>query len=662
MTAENLYQLATEHYQAGRFADAESLYRQLLTFAPEHADAMNSLAVLAQRAGRGEEAEHLLRRAIAARPDEASFHHNLALVLEDQGRLEEAIEQHRQVLGANPQHAPSQFNLGFALVQLGRYDEAMVALSRALELRQDVAQAHFVMGSLLRERGEMQPAVWHLRRAVELQPNMPEAHTNLGIALRASEKPDEAIAEYRAAITLRPDDPEGLSNLGQILTETGRFDESLDCFRKAEALGGGPRVASNLLYSILFNPKIDAHASYQEHVRWNQTHAAPLAAASEPQKVSGQPERFRIGYVSPNFRNHVVGRFLLPLFCHHDHVEFEIICYSDVTHSDSITGQLRACAGIWRETAGLSDEELARLIRADRIDILVDLNMHMEGSRLLAYARRPAPVQATYLAYAGTTGLETMDWRLTDSYLEPSSTNEAQPPEFRYSERSMLIGRSYWCYPMPLEAPTPGPLPALAAGHVSFGCLNAFPKINAAVLELWAAILRRVSGSRLILHAPEGSHREAVTGKLLAEQINPQRVQLVARTSGSNYFALYRSIDIALDPFPYPGGTTSCDALWMGVPVVTLSGQSAISRAGVSILSNVGLPDLVARTPSEYLQLAIELASDLPRLAGLRGALREQMHHSPLMDAKRFARDIEEAYRRMWTERLLGAGRADDQS
>jgi predicted O-linked N-acetylglucosamine transferase (SPINDLY family) len=361
-------------------------------------------------------------------------------------------------------------------------------------------------------------------------------------------------------------------------------------------------------------------------------------------------KRLRVGYVSPNFRNHVVGRFLLPLLSNHDHVEFEIFCYSDVARPDPVTGQLRACADVWRETADLSDQALADLIRRDRIDILVDLNMHMEGSRLLAFVCKPAPVQTTYLAYAGTTGVTAIDYRLTDIHLDPPGADESI-----YSERSVRLATSYWCYPPPGEAPAPGPLPAMSAGHVTFGCLNSFWKINAKVLDVWVAILRGVPGSRLILHAPPGSHRDELLRFIAGEAVEPGRIRFEPRASGADYFAIYRGIDIALDPFPYPGGTTTCDALWMGVPVVTLAGTGAIARAGVSILSNVGLPSLIAGSTSQYPRIANELAADLPRLSRLRQSLRKQMARSPLMDGRRFAREMEDAYRRMWSEYLVGA-------
>jgi predicted O-linked N-acetylglucosamine transferase (SPINDLY family) len=388
-------------------------------------------------------------------------------------------------------------------------------------------------------------------------------------------------------------------------------------------------------------------------VRWEQTYARPLEAQIEAHtndrsqdrtSTRSVESRLRVGYVSPDWREHPIGRFMLPLLSNHDHERFEIFCYSDLARPDALTKRLRDLADVWRDTAGLPDDRVARLIRADRIDILVDLTMHMAGSRLLTFARKPAPVQVTYLAYCGTTGLPTIDYRLTDPYLDPPGSDERF-----YSEWSVRL-RSYWCYE-PLDgAPDVQLPPAQLAARVTFGCLNNFCKVSPESLATWCRLLRALPSSRLLLHAAEGVHRERLRKRAAAEGIEPQRIEFVGTFPVAKYLEQYHRIDIALDPFPYPGGTTSCDALWMGVPVVTLPGVTAISRGGLSILSNLELPELVAASPDEYVRIAAELAANLPRLADLRATLRERMRISPLMDAPGFARDIEAAYRRMWQE------------
>jgi predicted O-linked N-acetylglucosamine transferase (SPINDLY family) len=308
-----------------------------------------------------------------------------------------------------------------------------------------------------------------------------------------------------------------------------------------------------------------------------------------------------------------------------------------------LTGLLRRHAKQWQNTFGLTDERMAELIREDQIDVLVDLTMHMARNRMLLFARKPAPVQVTYLAYCSTTGLETMDYRLTDPHLDPPGMNDAY-----YSEQSIRLPETYWCYPMHEQSPQVGPPPAPSTGEVTFGCLNNFCKVFPAALELWIQLLRATPKSQLVLYAREGNHRQRACDLLEHEGIDPHRLKFLGRVRLSEYFKRYDQIDVGLDPFPCNGGTTTCDALWMGVPVVTLAGRTAVGRGGVSILANVGLPELIAQTPQQYVQIATDLAGDLPRLAELRRTLRARMQASPLMDAPRFARNIEAAYRQMW--------------
>jgi predicted O-linked N-acetylglucosamine transferase (SPINDLY family) len=377
-----------------------------------------------------------------------------------------------------------------------------------------------------------------------------------------------------------------------------------------------------------------------------------LASLQRPHTNDCSPDRrLRIGYVSPDFRSHPVGTFLLPLLESHDHQGFEIFCYSSVRVPDAITARCRAQADVWRDALGMSDEQLAGAIRDDRIDVLVDLTMHMADNRLLVFARKPAPVQVTYLAYCGTTGLAAMDYRLTDPYLDPPGRDEPF-----YCERSVRLPETYWCYRPVIETSPAETLPASGTGQIVFGSLNNFCKVSDASLAAWSRLLQAVPGSRLLLHAHAGSHRQRVCTLLAGQGVAAERLELIDFLPAGDYFDVYRRIDVALDPFPYGGGTTTCDALWMGVPVVSLAGATAVGRGGLSILSNVGLPDLVARDPGEYVEIAARLAGDLPRLRELRAALRDRMRKSPLMDAPRFARNVEAAYRRMWKEWCAAEG------
>jgi predicted O-linked N-acetylglucosamine transferase (SPINDLY family) len=493
-----------------------------------------------------------------------------------------------------------------------------------------------------------------LARAVDLDPGDAIARSNLGTALLESGRIDEAIAALQTAIGIRPDLPVTHNNLGIALRESGRLEEAIASYDRAIALDPEYGTAhASRLFALHGHPDYDAARLLAEHRAWNQRFALPLAREPRPGPAAGAedraPERrLRLGYVSPDLRKHPVGFFLLPLFEAHDRRLFDVSCYTDVRVPDELTRRLRSQVTSWRSTTGMSDAEVAAQIRADRIDILVDLAMHSAGNRLRVFARKPAPVQVTYLAYCSTTGLDAIDWRITDGFLDPPGASDAA-----YAERSMRLQQGcYWCYQPPIDTDCPevAPLPALDTGRTTFGCLNDFSKIGRPLLETWCRLLAMVPRSRLVLHAPAGSSRAGARAVFSQAGVDPDRLQFLDRVPLAQYLAAYGNIDVALDPFPYGGGRTTCDALWMGVPVVSLTGGTAVGRGGTSILSNLGLSELVARTAGEYLAIAARLGTDLPRLARLRSGLRERMQRSPLMDRQGFARAMEAAYRQMWRE------------
>jgi len=645
VTIEQALQTALEHHQAGRLAEAEVLYRQVLIQRPTHAGVLHLLGILAGQTGRTDASIDLIGRAIAIDPGVAEYHGNLAESYRRSGQWERAIECLRRAIALEPNAADAHNHLGIALSALGHDEEACTAFARAIQLRPAFAEAHHNLGSALRHAGRLDEAIAAYQRAVELKPDYAEAHRNLGAVLYDLKRFDEAIAAYRVALAIAPNQPEGYSKLGNYLANRGRLDEALACLRTAALLQPDrPGTASNLLYALQFYADHDAQAILAEHRRWDAQFAAPLAASILPHANEARPDRrLRIGYVSPDFRSHVVGHNLRPLFREHDHRPFEVVCYADVDRPDAFTERFREQADLWRDIVGRTDEEVARLIREDRIDILVDLSLHMDRNRLLVFARKPAPVQVTFAGYPGTTGLSAIDYRLTDPGLDPPGIGDAD-----YAEESFRLPESFWCYDPLSEEPAVNTLPALAKGYVTFGCLNHPAKASAGVLALWARVLRAVDGSRLILLSPEGPHRHDILRRLEQEGVAPGRVALVAHQPPALYLKVYHGIDLVLDTFPYNGHTTSLDAFWMGVPVVTTVGRTVVGRAGVSHLRNLGLPELAALTPEEFVRIAVELAGDLPRLSGLRATLRERMRHSPLMDAAGFARGIEAAYRTMW--------------
>jgi predicted O-linked N-acetylglucosamine transferase (SPINDLY family) len=355
------------------------------------------------------------------------------------------------------------------------------------------------------------------------------------------------------------------------------------------------------------------------------------------------PDRpLRIGYVSPDFREHCQTFFTIPTLQSHDPKQVEIYCYADIAKPDALTDRLRSYAKVWRDTLGLSDLRVCDLIRADRIDILVDLTMHMANNRQMVFARKPAPIQITWLAYPGTTGQTAIDYRISDPYLDPLDIEDAA-----YSEKTIRLPESFWCYD-PLRSAEPiRPLPAIRNGFVTFGCLNNFCKVNDFTLRLWGGVLRSLPDSRFLLLAPPGDPRKRV---LQLMDVSEDRIDFVDYRPRAEYLEHYNRIDICLDTFPYNGHTTSLDAMWMGVPVVTLCGQTAPSRGGFSQASNLNLTELVANSPEQFANVAANLVADLDRLAALRSSLRERLIASPLMDAPRFARNLEALYRKVWCE------------
>jgi protein O-GlcNAc transferase len=570
-----------------------------------------ALGLMHHRAGRLDLAEEIYRRILAVEPEHAEALHLAGALAYEAGRPMEAVPLIRRAVQAAPQSAPYHNSLALALTAVEQLDAAAAACQRALELRPDYALAYNNLGLVRKRQGRLDEAVACYRHALELQPGFAEPHVNLAIVMEEQGQPFAAVASYRQALQIRP---------------------------------AWPQIHSHLLHTMHFCAEYSAAEIYAEHRRWNQLHAAPLTPAVVQHANERAPERrLRVGYVSPHFGLHPVGRFFLPLVEAHDHAGFEIFCYSSTPGADAITTACQAYADVWRETRGLSDAQLAEAIRADQIDILVDLAMHLEGSRLLVFARRPAPVQLTYLAYCSTTGLDAMQYRLSDPYLDPPDAELMY-----YREETVRLPETYWCY-RPLESSPPvKPLPALTAGHVTFGCLNSLCKVTDPTLGTWCQLLAVVPEARLLLHASAGADRNRVLRFIAQQGVSPERLAFVDVLPLEEYLAVYHQIDVALDPFPYGGGTTTCDALWMGVPVVSLTGPTAVGRGGLSILSNLKLPELVAQDQDHYVHIAAALAGDLPRLAELRAGLRIRMKQSPLTDGRRFARHVEAAYRMLW--------------
>jgi len=633
----------------GQVDAAIAAHRQAIALNPGFPEAYNNLGNALCANGQLDEARAAYQQAIVLRPTYAEAHNNLGNALKERGQLDSAVRAYRQAIALNPDYPAARYNLGNALKDIGQLDEALAAYRQAIALKPNDAEAHNNLAVVLAGKGQFDLASSAYRQAIALKPDYAEAYSNLGDALRDKGRLEESIAAHRQAITLRPDFPEAHNNLGNALMDGGQLDEAVAAYRQAIALKPDFAIAhSNLVYTLHFHSTYDAKAIEEEHRCWNRRHAEPLAKFIQPHPNDRSPDRrLRVGYVSADFREHPVGRFLLPLLEHHDHRQFQVFCYSNTFKVDPLTARIRAQAQQWRQIVGQSDQDAAARIRADGIDILVDLSGHTAGNRLPVFARKPAPVQVSYLGYPGATGLTTIDYRLTDAWADPPESTDCF-----HSETVHRLPQSNWCFAQPASAGPVGPSPAIGRGDVTFGSFNNLAKVTESMLQVWARILLAVPNSRLILKAAglaSANSRDRICRQFVLQHIDPGRLILRGwEPTQATHLALHGEVDIALDTFPYHGTSTTCDALWMGVPVVTLAGQSHVSRVGLSLLSNIGLPELVATTVDEYVGVAVNLATDRDRLKRLRLTLRERMQNSPLMDSPTFARNLEAAYRQMW--------------
>jgi protein O-GlcNAc transferase len=633
--------------EKGQLDEAIAACKQAIALNPNLPEAFGNLGNALRDKGQFDEAITALRRAIALDPKYAQAHSNLGIALRDKGHLDEAISAFRRAIALGPNYAEAHTNLGNTLKEKGQLDEAIAAHRHAIALRPTYAEAHNNLSIALREQGRLDEAITACQKAITLRPGYAEAHNNLANALKKEGQLDESIAACQEAITLKPGYAEAHNNLGNALKDEGRLDEAIAAYRQAIALNPNlAGVPSNLLFSLQYHAGYDPGAIAEEHRAWNRQYAEPLKQFIQPHMNDRDPNRpLRIGYVSADLRDHSISRFLLPLFRRHNHDAYQIVCFSDVSNEDRFTNDLRACADKWHKTVGDSDERVADKIREDRIDILVDLAGHTAGNRLLVFARKPAPVQVAYLGYPGSTGLTEMDYHLSDVFADPPGKTESL-----HSEKLWRLPVCNWCFDEPVDAPPV--LLSRAAGPICFGTFNNFTKASDAVMDLWAAILQATPSSRLIIKSRglgEQSVRRRISEFFQSRDIPPDRLEIRGgEPNVRSHLEVYNQVDIALDSYPYHGTTTTCEALWMGVPVVSLAGTSHVSRVGASLLNAVSLPEMVAQSTQEYVSIATSLAGDLPRLTELRRTLRDRMRASPLMDAPRFARDIEAAYRRMW--------------
>jgi protein O-GlcNAc transferase len=561
--------------------------------------------------GRLAEALVSLERALKSLPRDSNilFHAgNLAVRLD---QPERGVRYFRKAIKHNGEKAEYHAALGHALIALGRIEEATSSLNHALALNPNHADAVCNLGCIMMREGKLNTAITHLRRAVELNPTLAIAHLNLGASLFQQGRISDSISSYRAAITHAPELPEPYGNL---------------------------------LKALNFLPDVKYGLIAETTRRWGKLIKRPVPRLgwSNPP----QPERrLRVGYVSADFRDHPVAFFMESVLAAHDREAVEVVCYSNNAKDDDVTKRLKALVPCWRPIKELDDAAAAALIRDDRIDILVDLSGHTTGQRLKVFAGKPAPIQCTWLGYYATSGLPEIDYIISDRIVLPPGE------ESFYVEKPWRMQDSYLCFTPPDIPVDVGPLPARRDGTITFGSCNNVLKVNKLVVALWSRLLHSFPSSRLLLRSAllGGIEiREELARQFTDQGIAAERLTLLPYGRRAEMLATYNEIDIALDTFPYGGGTTTVEALWMGVPVISRRGDRFSGRVSESILTTIGLPELVADNADDYIAKAVALAQDLPRLADLRSGLRERVARSPLCDAPRFTRHLEQAYRSMW--------------
>jgi len=610
--AETFNALGLARMGAANLQGAADAFRRALSLKSGYAEAHGNLGLALHRQGEHQEAEASLRRALELESQSGEMLSNLGMVLRAQGRKAEAVEIYRAAFAQSPRDPVILTNLGNALIDLSHYDEAIT----------------------------------YFREAIAIAPDYAEAHYNWGVAHLRAERFHAAAEKFSDVLAKNPNFPEAASSLGTALHDLGRIEEAIDAFRRALLLAPGEKdVHSQLLFSLLHSPEITPQQVFTEHLVWARTHSAGIDLGVSAHRNSPDPERrLRVGYVSGDFRHHSVAQFVEPVLARHDRDRVEIFCYSNVAHVDGITERLRRSADHWREVSSQSDDSVAELIHSDGIDVLVDLSGHTKYNRLLVFARKPAPVQASWLGYLNTTGLSAIDYRITDHCTGPEGLLGAL-----HCERLVRMPDCQWCYQPPLGCPEVTSPPSTHGSPLTFGAFHSLPKIGPQVIALWCRLLEHCPDARLLIAGLGlGSMRDEYLSRFSVRGIAPERIDLRDFQSFQDYLGMHAEADVMLDTFPYAGGTTTCHALWMGVPVVSLVGDSVPSRSGASLLRTIGLEELVADTPQQYIDTACNLGSDPGRLSALRLGMRKRMTESALTDVVRFTRNLEDAYRSMW--------------
>jgi predicted O-linked N-acetylglucosamine transferase (SPINDLY family) len=660
-SADQLIAQGNQAERAGEPGLAAERYRDAVRIAPGYAKAHLNLGIALEAMGDAPGAIASHRAALANDAAEPFAGYNLGRLLYLRGDLGEAERWLREALRGRPGFPEAHVVLAAVLQAQGKDAPAQVELEAALrerpdyyEAKQALAELHARLAAAHAERGDVPGAARELGALVVLRPDWADAHYNYGCVLKRLMRSAEAEAAFRRALAIDPGHGPACKMLGGVLREQYQTDAALEFYRAARQHRPEDfELASAELHTLIGSERITEDALFAAHAtlgaaieRAHPPRFEPLANPREPER------RLRIGYLSADFRYHVVTLFMLPVLERRDRSAFEVYCYS-AAETDEYTRRLAAQADVWRDCAGASAAQLAERIRADGIDILVDLAGHSGSPQLRVFAQRPAPVQATWLGYLATTGLTRMHYRITDRVADPPGLTERY-----HTEALVRLPHSQWCYRPLVQVDVARTPPCARNGYLTLGSFNQAAKISPGARRLWVEILARLPGARLLVAGiPPGRAQDNLRRDLVQAGVTEERLTIHPYVSLQDYFRLFDAVDIALDTLPYSGGTTTCDALWMGVPVITLPGERPTSRSAASLLTTVGLPEWIATSAEDYVGRALAFAADRDRLARLRASLRERMRASPLMDEAAFARDLEAAYRQMWRDWCAGGAR-----
>jgi protein O-GlcNAc transferase len=632
--------------ELGQLDHAVSSYRQALKIKPGLTEAHNNLGVALRDLGMLDNAISSFNRALKINPHYAEAHYNLAETLKDLGQFESALESYRRALEINPDFAEAHNNLGFALHNLGQLDGAVANYRRALTIRPDYAEAHGNLAVALTDLRQLDLAVTSYLRALEIKPDLAEAHCNLGNTLKDLGQFENATACYRRALKIKPDLIEAHCNLGNTLKDLGQFDGAESCYRDALNIKSDYAEAlSGLLFALTYTANHASSYHLELARQYGQAVAKMVVTRFSARQCAARPERLRIGLVSGDLRNHPVGHFLEGLLANIDPARLELIAYPTQHKEDEFTARIRPYFSAWKPLFCKSEEAAARLIHADGVHVLLDLSGHTGYNRLSVFAWKPAPVQVSWLGYWATTGVAEIDYLLADEVGVPKTLQE------QFTETVWYLPDTRLCFSAPAVDLPVTPLPALSNGMITFGCFQNLSKAGDGVLAAWGKIFSALPNASLRMQCKQLGDPDQIKQLALRLQrygIAPARVTMHGPVQRKEYLSAYTEVDLILDTFPFPGGTTTCEALWMGVPTLTLAGDTFVARQGASLLTAAGLEEWVATSKEEYIAKAIALANDKPKLTVLRAGLRQQVLDSPLFDAPRFARNFEDALWGMW--------------